>query len=151
MDFVFGIEIDFILDDLADHDFELIFALEIDQRPAAGIQGDEPFLNERREFEPPAHFVDDFFFFQFFEHGASGLGVFVSRCLRVWAKTTRHVDTPTLSLLQNTQYFVDGFVDGLVRYLVAVQIGLGQLAAGHIQAALGGLFRFRRPAAEPAF
>ena len=53
------VEIDLVLQDFLDDDFQLVVAADIDQRPGAGVERDEPLLDQRRELEPPADLVDD--------------------------------------------------------------------------------------------
>jgi hypothetical protein len=63
-----GVEVNLVLQDFLDDDFHLVVALEIHQRPGAGVDRGQPLLNQRRQLKPAADFVDDLFFFQRVDH-----------------------------------------------------------------------------------
>ena len=65
-----GIQVDLVLHDFLENDGHLVVRVQVHQRPAAGVQLHEPFLNQGREFEPPANLVHNHFLFQFVQHRA---------------------------------------------------------------------------------
>src|SRR3954469_21834439 len=69
------IEVDFVLKDFLNNDLELVVGADVNERTGTRVEGDEPFLDQRGELEPAAHFVDDSFFFQSFDHEHDSCGI----------------------------------------------------------------------------
>ena len=67
-DFVRSIEIDLVLQNLLNDDLHFVARIRFNQRSAAGVEGDQPFLNQRRELKTSANLVDDFLFLQCIDH-----------------------------------------------------------------------------------
>src|SRR5262245_57656826 len=71
LDLARGVEVDLVLEDLADDDRHLVLvvAAYLDQRPGPRVQHDHALLDQRRELEAPPDLVDDLLFLQLIVHG----------------------------------------------------------------------------------
>ena len=60
--FVRSVQVDLVLDDFLQHDLHLVLRAGIHERPAAGVQLNEPLLDEGRQLKAAADLVDDSLF-----------------------------------------------------------------------------------------
>jgi hypothetical protein len=61
--FAIGGQEDFVLQNFLDYDFHAIVRVHVDQRTTSAVELYKTLLDERREFESSANFIDDSFFF----------------------------------------------------------------------------------------
>ena len=97
----------------------------VDQRAGAGVQRHQPLLDQRRKLEAAADLVDDCFFFECLDHVA------IPSC---------------------TKYVADSFnrrIERVVDDGVLVFAGPVDLAAGHFEPPLDGVFRFGGSRPQP--
>ena len=67
-DFAGGVEEDLVLHDFLHDDFHLVFRRQFYQRSSAPVQSYKTLLDQSRQLESATDLVDDFFFFELFNH-----------------------------------------------------------------------------------
>jgi len=150
-----GVEEDFVLLDLLNHDLHFVIAVDVNERPAAGVEGDETLLNEGGEFEPAANLVDDFFFAEVVDHVESV-------CPGEWGNGTGSWRWSGGCLLairllwqaggeQDGLHGCKGVIHIVVDDPVAVMVRFAEFAVGNLEPPGNCLWAFGATAAKPLF